>query len=123
MSATRHCRERRALIALALLLAARAADTATTIPVLLAQPSAELNVLVHVATSAVGIPGYVLLSVAAAPLIVLTVEIGIELDRRYLDAKRQLPAWLIRILCYGTPIIVSLGAVANNVLQLAQVIP
>lgn len=108
---------------LALLLAVRAADTATTLPVLLARPSAELNPAVHVIVDVVGIAGYTGLSLAAAPLIVLVVEGLLLIDDSYVDGDDVVPDDVFRVFAYGSTLLVCLAVVANNVVQLAEVIP
>lgn len=122
---TRHAdhRELWVLVGLSLLLVARSFDTATTIPVLLAQPAAEQNPLVHAIVGSVGIVGYTAVSLLAAPAVVLLVEGVIELDRRFLDSDYDLPSWVVRLVCYGLAVAIAFSPVPYNIIQLAAVIP
>lgn len=122
---TRHAdyRELWVLFALSTLLAARAADLATTLPVLLAQPTAERNPAVHLIVDALGVPGYTAVSLLVAPLLVGLVEGLIELDARYLHSDRQLPAWLVRLVVYGVALAIALAPIPYNIIQLSWVIP
>lgn len=103
-----------------LLAFSRALDTATTVPVLLVSPDAELNVIVRLTVAHFGVSGYVLASVLSIPAILAMVEILLWVDRRGGDRRFDIPESVIRLLAYAAPTIASVAAAIHNTQQLAD---
>jgi hypothetical protein len=102
----------------AVLVGARAGDVATTVPILAARPSAELNPIAR----SLGPDGYLVANLLAVLAWITLIEGTILLDR-YRNSRRS---WrrecCVRALAYGWIAVVSLLVVLHNATQIQGVL-